>query len=325
MSDEFEVIAEWTIRKLKDLDASIKDDTEVIKWLLYSLGVKDLGVDIYLYLRSAGRTTSTEIAERFKISPTTARRYLEQLHTLGLVDYIGREYHLTKRDIASCIRDILIPRIKSVLEDIASVAEKVEAEKARETQHEIDRFVLTPVEEEIKEIAREAAREALRDAKKALDDAREEALRRIKGLFSTTGRIDFAAISEILSKVFDALSEAFQKFGDISPRYVEVIKTYTQHPHVRGLSIVETESKIVYTVYSDYRLEAKHLNRAKEEGRRVVIRVFGKLYLSEDITPDQLDAIEEIYVHEGGELIGPERIIKLIENRIRGPGTIRYY
>lgn len=326
MNEEFDVIAEWIIRKLKFPDMSPANPTEVIKWVLNSLGVKDLGVDIYLYLRNVRRATSTEIADKFKISPTTARRYLEQLHTLGLVDYIGREYHLTKEDIASCVRDILIPRVKSVLEDIASVAERIGITTSRDgSQEEIDRYVLTPItEDNIREVVKEATREALREAKKALDDARDEALREIRRLFSTAERIDFNAISGVLSKIFNALSEAFQRFGELPPRCSKTVRVHARYPHVRGLSITETESKIIYTIYSDYRLDAKHLNQAREAKKKVKIRVFGRLYLSEDLTQDLLDAIEEIYVHENGELIGPEAVIKSIEGRIKGPGTVRF-
>ena len=87
MKDEdFEILAEWTIRKLRDIDTM--DREKILRWVLYSLGVKDLGIDIYIYLQKKRRATTTEIAEKFNISPTTARRYLEQLHALGLVDYI---------------------------------------------------------------------------------------------------------------------------------------------------------------------------------------------------------------------------------------------
>ncbi len=310
MSDEFEIIAEWVIRKLKDIDLSSADLTEIIRWVLYSLGVKDLGIDIYLYLRSVGRATSTEIAERFKISPTTARRYLEQLHTLGLVDYIGREYHLTRKNIASCIRDILIPRIKSILEDIAKVAESVSKEERIEktmlSKEDIDRLVLAPVRREIDKTLREAKREALKEIEK---------------LFSTAGKIGPEIIYNTLSRIFDTLSESLRRLGERAYN-IGTLKIEPT-PQVRGLSIVETPDLIKYTVYSDYRLQAHQLRYAKEKGKRVIIRVFGTLYIDKDVTLDLADIIEEVYVY--GEVIGPREVLEFLSDRIRGPGNIRYY
>ena len=309
MSDDFEVIAEWIIRKLRDIDLSAADPDRVIRWVLYSLGVKDLGVDIYMYIRSVGRVTSTEIAEKFKISPTTARRYLEQLHTLGLVDYIGREYHLTRKNVASCIRDILIPRIKSVLEDIARVAESaLEKEKKEKflSRKDVDRMVLAPVRRELDRTLREAKREALKE---------------IERVFSTTKYIGPKMVSKILSRVFDTLAESLRRLGEKTYRDIEIIKIEPTYP-TKGLSIIETQDTIKYDVYSEYRLERRHLEYAKEKGKKIIIRVYDTLYLGEDISPDLIDVIEEIYVF--GELIGPRNIIELLRDKIRGPGEIRY-
>ena len=62
---------------------------------------------------------------------------------------------------------------------------------------------------------------------------------------------------------------------------------------------------------------------AKEKGKRVIIRVFGTLYIDKDVTSDLADIIEEIYVY--GEVIGPREILKFLSDRIRGPGSVQYY
>jgi len=118
----FTILAEWTIRKLRKIDFEKADEEEIIRWVLYSLGIEKLGQDIYLYLREKGSATSTEIAEKFGISPATARKYLEQLHLVGLVDYIGREYHLSFEELDRSLRSILLPRINDVLRTVLRVA-----------------------------------------------------------------------------------------------------------------------------------------------------------------------------------------------------------
>ena len=315
MSDEFEIIVEWVIRKLRDINSFKADPNKIIRWVLYSLGVKDLGVDIYMYIRANRRATSTEIADKFRISPTTARRYLEQLHSLGLVDYIGREYHLTRMNIASCIRDILIPRIKSVLEDIASVADRVSSSSSKErilSVKDIHRLVLVPFRKEID---------------RTLKTAKEEAIKEIRRAFSSAKYVGPDIVSKIVSHIFDAISESLKRLGEKNiQKNIEIIKvepTQEQKNQVRGLSIVETRDKIIYSVYSKYSLERIHLQYAKETGKKVVIRIYDTLLLSDDITQDLLESIDYIYV--SGELIGPKHLIDLLRDRIQGPGKIKYY
>jgi len=115
---EFMILAEWVIRKLRKIDFEKADDETIIRWILYSLGVEKLGQDIYLYLRERESATSTEIAEAFKISPATARKYLEQLHLIGLVDYMGREYHLSFEDIGRGLKSFLLSRINDVFDSL---------------------------------------------------------------------------------------------------------------------------------------------------------------------------------------------------------------
>ena len=118
---EFEVLAEWTVRRLRPLGEEVEEDyTEKAKrWVLYSLGLDKLHQDIFLYLEKKLRTTTTDLAEAFNISPNTARKYLDELHTVGLVDYVGREYALTYESLSRAIELMLIPRITDTLRIIA--------------------------------------------------------------------------------------------------------------------------------------------------------------------------------------------------------------
>jgi len=120
-ADNFETLAEWTIRRLRPLeDPSEEDYPEKVKrWVLYSLGLDKLHQDIVLYLEKNFRSTTTDIAGIFDVSPNTARKYLDELHTVGLVDYIGREYTLTYESLTRAIELMLIPRIVDTLRTVA--------------------------------------------------------------------------------------------------------------------------------------------------------------------------------------------------------------
>ncbi len=122
--EDFEVLAEWTIRRLRPLqDVSEEDYPERVKrWVIYSLGLDKLHQNIFLYLEKNFRSTTTDIASEFDISPNTARKYLDELHTVGLVDYIGREYTLTYESLSRAIELMLIPRITDTLRTIAKGA-----------------------------------------------------------------------------------------------------------------------------------------------------------------------------------------------------------
>lgn len=130
---DFEVLAEWTIRRLRPLqDVSEEDYTENAKrWVLFALGLDKLHQDIFLYLEETYRSTTTDIASKFDISSNTARKYLDELHTVGLVDYIGREYALTYESLSRAIELMLIPRITDTLRTIARGASNTDFYRAR--------------------------------------------------------------------------------------------------------------------------------------------------------------------------------------------------
>ncbi|HUS77161.1 MAG TPA: hypothetical protein VM050_00650 [Patescibacteria group bacterium] len=121
---EFDMLAEWTIRRLRPLENLTGEGlTERVKrWVLYSIGLERIHQDIYLHLEEHLRSTTTNIASEYNISPNTARKYLDELHTVGLVDYIGREYTLTYNSLSRAIELMLIPRITDTLRTIASGA-----------------------------------------------------------------------------------------------------------------------------------------------------------------------------------------------------------
>jgi predicted transcriptional regulator len=120
-TEEFDILAEWTIRRLRPLQDITEEDypERAKRWVLYSLGLDKLHQDIFLHLEKNLRSTTTDIASEFKISPNTARKYLDELHTVGLVDYIGREYTLTYESLSRAIELMLIPRITDTLRTIA--------------------------------------------------------------------------------------------------------------------------------------------------------------------------------------------------------------
>ncbi len=131
-TNEFEVLAEWTVRRLRPLQGVSEEDypEKVKRWVIYSLGLDKLHQDIFLYLEENFRSTTTDIAREFDISPNTARKYLDELHTVGLVDYIGREYTLTYESLSRGIELMLIPRITDTLRTIARSASNMDASYA---------------------------------------------------------------------------------------------------------------------------------------------------------------------------------------------------
>jgi predicted transcriptional regulator len=118
---EPEVLAEWTIRRLRPLKEPPEEGypEKVKRWVLFSLGLDKTHQDIFLHLEENFSSTTTEIAGKFNISPNTARKYLDELHTVGLVDYVGREYTLTYESLSRAIELMLIPRITDTLRTIA--------------------------------------------------------------------------------------------------------------------------------------------------------------------------------------------------------------
>lgn len=119
--EDFDVLAEWTVRRLRPLQEFDEQEypEKIKRWVLYSLGLDKLHQDIYLHLEKNFRSTTTDISDEFDISPNTARKYLDELHTVGLVDYIGREYTLTYESLSRAIELMLIPRITDTLRTIA--------------------------------------------------------------------------------------------------------------------------------------------------------------------------------------------------------------
>ena len=120
----FDILAEWTVRRLRPLQEMSEEEysEKVKRWVLYSLGLEKIHQDIYLYLEKNFRSTTTDISQEYSISPNTARKYLDELHTVGLVDYIGREYTLTYNSLSRPIELMLIPRIMDTLRTIAKGA-----------------------------------------------------------------------------------------------------------------------------------------------------------------------------------------------------------
>ena len=121
MDESYDTLAEWTIRRLRPL-TDLPEETraeDIKRWVLYSIGLEKVHQDIFLHLEENYRSTTSDIANMFEVSPNTARKYLDELHTVGLVDYIGREYTLTYNSLSRAIELMLIPRITDTLKTIA--------------------------------------------------------------------------------------------------------------------------------------------------------------------------------------------------------------
>ena len=121
MEESYDTLAEWTIRRLRPL-SDLPEETkaeEIKRWVLHSIGLEKIHQDIFLHLEESYRSTTSEIAKEFEVSPNTARKYLDELHTVGLVDYVGREYTLTYNSLSRAIELMLIPRITDTLKTIA--------------------------------------------------------------------------------------------------------------------------------------------------------------------------------------------------------------
>jgi len=316
--ERFEVLAEWTVRKLRDLEGE-KNPEVIIRWVLYSLGVKDLGIDIYFYLREHRRATTTEIAEHFNVSPTTARRYLEQLHSLGIVDYIGREYHLTRRDLSGCIRDILVPRIKKVLYDIAEMAENVDFASRRESTGPV----------------------YSRDIRDMIEKAKRDALKSISEMFKEGVEITPETISDFMSKIFDALGRAMENLGRSmeklrrsfgyayfwgpreEPR-VFILKKKKRRGtrYASGISREEDKERIVYDIYDNYRLSVSDFEYAASKGKKIVINVYGVLEIDPGVDERYAEVVEELNVY--GVLRASKVFVNAINGNLNIYGHIEY-
>ena len=218
--EDFEVLAEWTIRRLRPLETIPEEEypEQAKRWVLYSLGLDKLSQDIFLYLEKSFRTTTTEIAKEFSISPNTARKYLDELHTVGLVDYVGREYHLTYESLSRAIELMLIPRITDTLRTIARGASSTDFQVypstlgAAETEDVL-------VETGIIKVTRGLLEEWYRRGKKVriksyssltIDDDVD------RGLFDAViERVDCYGTLRIPTDIYAALSHKFRVWGRV--------------------------------------------------------------------------------------------------------------
>lgn len=217
---QFEVLAEWTVRRLRPLEESDQDDyTEKVKrWVLYSLGLDKLHQDIFLYLEKKLRSTSTEVAEAFSVSPNTARKYLDELNTVGLVDYVGREYHLTHESLSRAIELMLIPRVTDTLRTVANNASGIDFKGFSHATRTADLGEPT-IEEGITRISRKLLKGWLREGKKVhiKSFGRMRVERDIDpNLFeSVVERVDCYGRLEIPEDLYPAVSDRFRVWGRV--------------------------------------------------------------------------------------------------------------
>ena len=239
MSEGFEVLAEWIVRKLRlpETIPAEKREEIVKRWVLYSLGLDKVAQDIYLYIEQKGSATSTEVAKQFSISPNTARKYLDDLHTLGLVDYIGREYRLEFTTLSKAIELALIPRVEDTLKTIARVARMVEEEVLYPTIAEVRgprgasyitfHSTMRITNELLREWYRTGKRISIRSlgplefAPDVDPELAEKVIERVKAMGSL----------KIPPRVYAAISDRIRALGPIIFLYSEERRTHRHHRH----------------------------------------------------------------------------------------------
>jgi len=115
---QFEVLAEWRIRRIKP--PKRKDKDEALRWALASLGLEEGEQKIYLYVKSRDAVTAEDLVKEFNIEIESARLMLDKLYTLGLIEKVGRAYYV-KYSLGDAIIKKTLPRLIDVLKEIARV------------------------------------------------------------------------------------------------------------------------------------------------------------------------------------------------------------
>ena len=115
---EFEILAEWRIYRIKPLTTESKD--EIREWALRSLGLDDLERRVYDYINSRNTVTVEDIVSEFKLEEENAREILDKLYTVGLVEKIGKAYYI-EYPLGEALIKKTLPRIMEVLKTIAKV------------------------------------------------------------------------------------------------------------------------------------------------------------------------------------------------------------
>lgn len=116
---KFELIFEVVIRYLRPQGG---EDIDFEELALFSLGLDDLGVKIFRYLKEKGIATVEEIASTLGANEEDVVNKLDYMYSLGIIDHLGRGY-IHRWSLPEAIRRNVIRRITEILEKIAKLAE----------------------------------------------------------------------------------------------------------------------------------------------------------------------------------------------------------
>jgi len=115
---EFEILAEWRIRKIRPLDELKKE--EYLTWVLTSLGLTEEEQKAYRFLLEKKLATVDDLSKALNIEVECAEEILGRLHTLGLVEKVGRAYYI-EYSLGEAIIRRTLPRIVNTLKEVAKI------------------------------------------------------------------------------------------------------------------------------------------------------------------------------------------------------------
>ena len=120
--EEFQVYAEWKIRRLPEPLKEPKDtyNERVRRWAMSSIGIESVAQDLLLYLDKVKMATTEDLADHFDRDEEEVQECLDTLYTAGLVDRIGKAF-MAQEDLSSAITRKLIPRVIETLRSVAKV------------------------------------------------------------------------------------------------------------------------------------------------------------------------------------------------------------
>jgi len=116
---KFEMIFEISIKYLRPHD---KENVDFEELALFSLGLDDLGVRIYKYLKEKKIVTIEEILSTLQVNEDEIIDRLDYMYSLGIIDHLGRGY-IYRWPLHEAIRRKVAKRIEELLERIARLAE----------------------------------------------------------------------------------------------------------------------------------------------------------------------------------------------------------
>jgi len=118
MSDKYEVIFEFKIRLIRPKPERGSE----VDWALMSLGIDELGREIYKVLLRNEALTLSEILSIISEQEDKVVDALDTLYSLGLIEKLGEAYFVSK-DLPICIKTRTKRVIERVLNEIARVLE----------------------------------------------------------------------------------------------------------------------------------------------------------------------------------------------------------